>query len=401
LAALLLGSCLAIAATAKESRVDKGNIGPNAVDLKGVVGKQPATGPFVKTEYGFMVPYSDTIPGSDITFEMIPIPGGTFLMGSSSDDTDHQADEGPQVEITVPPLWVGKHEVTWSEYKLYMRLCNVFEQFEDRGLRQIVEDNEIDAITAPSKLYEPSFTFAPGDGPRQPAVSMSQYAAKQYTKWLSGIVGQSYRLPTEIEWEYAARAGSTTPYSFAAERSLDDYAWYAANSDDELQAVGTKLPNPWGLHDMHGSVAEWVLDEYDSARYSKLEEDVSARQAVQWPVRLYPRVIRGGCWFDDPAQCRSAARHKSEDPEWSLSDPNLPVSPWWFTEEAATGVGFRIVRPLAAMDTELKQRVWDADIKRIRQAVADRLGEGRGIRSGADLRLPAALKELEEAGIFN
>jgi hypothetical protein len=152
---------------------------------------------------------------------------------------------------------------------------------------------------------------------------------------------------------------------------------------------------------MHGNVAEWVLDEYDEQHYAQIANMAPARDAVRWPTQLYPRAIRGGCWFDEPAQCRSAARHQSDDPEWTISDPNLPVSPWWLTEEPASGIGFRLVRPLDPMDASRQKQVWDADIEEIRLDVADRLQEGRGTISGADSRLPAALQELESAGLID
>ncbi len=394
---------------------------PKSTDSPGIVSTEPADQRSVAIDQGFMVPYTEKIPGTDITFEMIPIPGGEFLFGSPDDEADRNADEGPQVRVKVAPFWMAKCEISWAEYQSYMNTYVAFKsmnrmrgerrRFGDKSeklksmptvMKFLEQENiDVDGVTSPTPLYDDSYTYASGEEPNQPAVTMTQFAAKQYTKWISGISGQQYRLPTEAEWEYAARAGSTTSYSFAADESLDDYAWYADNADDELQAVGTKLPNAWGLHDMHGNVAEWVIDEYDENRYSKLKNLVTAFDAVHWPAIRFPRVIRGGCWFDEPHQCRSAARHKSDDPEWVLEDPNLPVSPWWFTEDPSTGVGFRILRPLALMDTELKTKVWDADIEEIRQDVADRLKEGRGTRSAADLRLPVALQELDSAGLID
>ncbi len=391
----------------------------------GIVAKQPVYQQSVTIDQGFMVPYTEKIPGTDITFEMIPIPGGKFLLGSPEGEADRNADEGPQVRVTVSPFWMAKCEITWAEYHSYMKTYSAFKsinrmraerrRFGDKSeklqampnVKKFLEQEnlDIDGVTSPTPLYDSSYTYAVGEEPGQPAVTMTQFAAKQYTKWISGITGQQYRLPSEAEWEYAARAGSTTPYSFAAGKSLDDYAWYAANADDELQMVGTKLPNTWGLHDMYGNVAEWVLDEYNEKHYSGLSAGLSnqttALEAVLWPKRRFPRVIRGGCWYDDAAQCRSAARHKSDDTAWVIEDPNLPVSPWWFTEEPTTGVGFRLLRPLASMDPAMKKKVWDADIEELRQDVVDRIKGGRGTRTAADSRLHEAIQELESAGLID
>lgn len=386
-----------------------------AKDTPGLAANAPAEGSSVRTDQGFMIPYQETIPGTDITFEMVPVPAGKFLLGSPASEADRAEDEGPQVRVEVPAFWMGKCEVTWAEYRAYMNMYDVFKSFSDlrddaerlkklNATRKFLEQEslEVDGVTAPTPLYDASFTYYPGEDPDQPAVTMTQYAAKQYTKWISGMLGWQYRLPTEAEWEYAARAGSTTAYSFGDDpEKLGDHAWYAENSDDETHGVGTKLPNAWGLHDMHGNVAEWVLDGYHSDHYAKLTgESVTTLKSVAWPTKPFPRVIRGGCWFDEPSLCRSAARHKSDDPEWKLSDPNLPKSPWWYTEDPSTGVGFRIIRPLKDMDEKMCRKVWEADIKWIQQDVADRLDEGRGTIGAANSQLPGAIEELREAEII-
>ena len=94
--------------------------GVEAKPKLGVSSEQPAEGPFVKIDDGFMVPYKATIPGTNTTFEMIPVPGGTFTMGSPEDEEGRSQDEGPQFEVVVKPFWMGKHEVTWDEYKRFM-----------------------------------------------------------------------------------------------------------------------------------------------------------------------------------------------------------------------------------------------------------------------------------------
>jgi sulfatase modifying factor 1 len=387
-----------------------------ADETPGLVTDDPGTPEAVKIDGGYMVPYTVTIPDSTVTFEMIPVPGGELTLGSPESEKDRNDDEGPQVRVKVPPFWIGKHEVTWAEYQWFMNQYDMFKKLEElRFTQSRTEDakrqvnsmpavkgfletplTDVDAVTCPTPLYDSSFTYGPGEEPNQPAVTMSQFAAKQYTKWLSGITDQQFRLPTETEWEYAARAGTSTAYSFGDDPSaIGDYAWTTDDADYQTHEVGTKKPNPWGLYDMHGNAAEWVLDQYIADHHSQLKDGVTAYDAVAWPTKLFPRVIRGGSWLDTAEKCRSAARQPSDDPEWTLSDPNLPTSPWWFTEEAGTGIGFRILRPLAPMDAELCAKVWDADIEQIKQDVADRLEEGRGVQTVADPKLPAAVSEMK------
>jgi formylglycine-generating enzyme required for sulfatase activity len=166
-----------------------------------------------------------------------------------------------------------------------------------------------------------------------------------YCDWLSAKTGHYYRLPTEAEWEYACRAGTTGAYSFGDNPSkIDDYAWYYGNSEEIYHKVAKKKPNPWGLYDMHGNVAEWVLDRYDPKFYEQAPRDKAAIFPLCLPKGAeYPRVVRGGSWSDDPEALRSAAREHST-PDWKIQDPQLPQSIWYLTD--ADFVGFRVIRPL-------------------------------------------------------
>ncbi|MGI9515581.1 MAG: formylglycine-generating enzyme family protein, partial [Pirellulaceae bacterium] len=267
--------------------------------------------------------------------------------------------------------------------------------------REITEEREIDAITAPSSLYDPSFTYDAGDGLRQPAATMTQYSAMQYTKWLSILTGDFYRLPGEAEWEYACRAGTTTAYSFGDDPSLlGDYAWYDENSDYERHDVGLKKPNPWGLYDMHGNVSEWVLDQYDEEGYSHLdpEKDYAAMESIRWPTDPDPYVVRGGSWELYEEDLRSAARLATNNADWKAEDPNVPKSPWWFTTEPSTGVGFRIIRPLDPPASRAEQeRFWNAFAERDLRAIKFRVeSEGKGARGYVDLELLEAIEQLKD-----
>jgi formylglycine-generating enzyme required for sulfatase activity len=216
---------------------------------------------------------------------------------------------------------------------------------------------------------------------------MSHFSARQYTKWLSLLTSNVYRLPTEAEWEYACRAGSTTAYPFGDDPAqLGDYAWYQENSEETYHRVGEKKPNAWGLHDMIGNAAEMTLDQYKPDSYAAHGgKQVTSAAAVVWPTKLYPNAIRGGSWYDDGAKLRSAARGRTQD--WREKDPNLPRSPWWFTDEPARGVGMRVIRVLERPSAEELVQAWEATNSILEQAVADRLAEGRGVLGVVDPKL--------------
>ena len=389
----------------------------------GVTSQRPATGRFVKTMRGYMVPYRQKIPGTEVEIQMEPVPGGEFVLGSPDSEPGRKTDEGPVASIAVAPFWIGKYEMTWSQYKPFMRLYQPFKQLEQLRSQLVLAEQAdnpalrealaaaptlaaqlqkprefVDAITCPTPLYEPEATYESGEDPQLPAVTMMPYAARQYTKWLSRTTGLSFRLPSEAEWEYAARAGSHTAYHFGdSVEELGDYAWYAENSDDRSRLVGQKKPNAWGLFDMHGNVGELVLDQYSPDGYERLKGDaiVSAEQAINWPTESDPRVVRGGSWLDEPEGLRSAARLATDDEEWKVSDPNLPLSPWWFTElYPAGGVGFRIMRPLEPMSESIGQKAWEIDAERIQGDVDARLEEGRAAIEAVDAQLPEALQQL-------
>lgn len=370
----------------------------DVASLPGLSKTQPESGPSVAVDGGFMIPYTMTIPGSSIQVEMIPVPGGTFSMGSPEGSDDAQEDEQPAVPVAIGPMWVAKYETSWGEYNLYMSMYKLLKELQSQGLRRISDDNRVDAITAPTELYDSTFTYQFGQDADLPAVTMTQYAAKQYTKWLSRLTGQQLRLPTAAEWEYACRAGSTTIYSFGDDpERLDEFAWYVENSEEAPHAVGQKQPNVFGLYDMHGNVMEWCIDSYTEDGYTSLADKpqpLSLSDAIIWPETFDNRVVRGGSWQDDAEQLRSAARLGSSDEDWKANDPNFPLSPWWYTDDPTRGVGFRIVRSYQPLDDELITKFYEIDNEDIQMDVDMRMSEGRGVIGPID---PALAEDIKQA----
>ncbi|WP_121356435.1 formylglycine-generating enzyme family protein [Flavisolibacter nicotianae] len=274
-------------------------------------------------------PYQQTIPGTAVQFRMVPIPAGRFTLGSPASDKAAKADEQPQRSIAISPFWMGAYEVTHDEFDVF---------FNDM---QFAENSKVDAVTRPTPQYI-DLSWGMGKEGGYPANSMQQFTALMYCRWLYQKTGVFYRLPTEAEWEYAARAGATTLYPFGNDpKDLDTYAWYKANSKKAYQKVGQKAPNAWGLYDMLGNVAEWTLDQYDGQAYSKIAD--GAADPLPMPSSRHPRAVRGGSFEDEAEALRPAAR-RSWIAEWNKRDPQIPKSRWWLTD--AYFVGFRLVRPL-------------------------------------------------------
>jgi formylglycine-generating enzyme required for sulfatase activity len=229
------------------------------------------------------------LPNS-VAMKLVLIKPGKFLMGSPDTDQDAANDEKPQhlVQIT-RPFYLGAHEVTQGQYRVVTRAAPSSLKGSDELPMDKVSWN--DAITFCNRLSEmeslkPCYEIGGG--------------------LLSG--GDGYRLPTEAEWEYACRAGSTTRYCFGDETErLGEFAWHLGNSERRTHPVGQRTrPNAWGLHGMHGNVFEWCWDWYDGSYY---QEPPGADPPG--PSRGTERVVRGGGWNSPAAQaCRSASRAK-------------------------------------------------------------------------------------------
>lgn len=363
----------------------------------GIVKDKPKSGHYVATPMGFMVPYKQKIPGTKVTFEMIPVPGGLFEMGSPKTEAGRSEDEGPLTRVDVAPYWIAKTEVTWREYQAFMDLRFLFVQMHLFEIRESPVDLDADVITAPSVLYDPVYIYRANDFKDSPAVAMTHFASRQYTKWLTKLTGDFYRLPTESEWEFACRAGSKTRFSFGDdENDLDKYGWYSKNTKKDLNyPVAQKLPNAWGIYDMHGNVAEWVLDRYTKDGYWPIRtvKDRTETKAIQWATKPKSGLVRGGSIRSTAEECRSASRLAAVE-QWQDEDPNFPQSPFWNTSGDALSVGFRIVRPLVPPVTKERAKYWDPVNKEHRDQIKQKVTkDGRGAIGVVD---PKFLGDVEK-----
>jgi formylglycine-generating enzyme required for sulfatase activity len=215
--------------------------------------------------------------GGGMQLEMVLIPTGRFLMGAPDSDKDTEADENPIHRVWITkPFYLGKYEVTQEQWE---------------------------AVTGDNPSYF--------KGSRRPVEMVSWKDCQQFLNKLNRQPGHragKFRLPTEAEWEYACRARTTTRFYFGDdERELGQYAWYDKNSRSQTHPVGGKIPNAWGLYDMHGNVIEWCADWYCDEYYTHSPTDNPLG-----PVKGENYVLRGGSWGFPSAYCRSASRNSHE-----------------------------------------------------------------------------------------
>ena len=279
--------------------------------------------------------YEQLLHGSSLKIKMLPIKAGTFTMGSPATEKGRSEDEGPKKTFSISSFWMGAYEITHDEFDLF---------FKDTSFSQ---DAETDAITRPSPQYI-DLSWNMGRDGGFPVNSMQQKTTLMFCHWLYKKTGIFYRLPTEAEWEYACRAGSSKKYFFGDdEKLLEKYAWYKKNSKNVYHKKGQLLPNAWGLYDMLGNVAEWVLDQYDENYFSKMNAIKTDPELI--PTSRNPRILKGGSYSDEAIELRAANRTKNLA-EWNRRDPQMPKSPWWLTD--APFAGFRIIRPLKQPTTD-------------------------------------------------
>ena len=219
-----------------------------------------------------------TVKDCDDCPVLVEIPSGSFLMGTKVEVMptfpDLPSDEYPQHSVSIKAILMGKFEVTQKEWQAVMGVWS-----------------------------------GHAKGGRYPVEGISWSDAQDFVLKLSAKTGKTYRLPTEAEWEYAARAGSQAAYSFGnSESDLGRYAWFSKNAGNASQPIGEKLGNAWGIHDMHGNIREWTQDCWES-NYRKSAGDGRPMLAGA----CLTRVLRGGSWGDNAEYLRSAYRHTSVD----------------------------------------------------------------------------------------
>lgn len=262
--------------------------------------------------------------------EMVILPAGLFAMGSPPDEPERQEPEGPQHEVSVQRFAIGRFAVTrgqWSAFVVATR------RPEHRGCEWAGFPRGESARASWRRLG-----FVQDD--THPVVCVSWTDAQDYVRWLSRRTGHHYRLPTEAEWEFGARAGGATAYPWGAAASHEQANYGAEACCSELASgrdqwrhtapVGSFPPNAFGLYDMHGNAWQWVQDCFAES-YAGAPSDGSAVD----PPGCRRRVLRGGTWGDTPAMIRSAFRNWAPPPRWN---------PQW--EYRSGGVGFRVARSL-------------------------------------------------------
>jgi formylglycine-generating enzyme required for sulfatase activity len=229
----------------------------------------------------------DTIPGTLVTFEMVPVPAGSVTIDGKP--------------VTIAPFLIGRTEVTWDMYDVF-------------ALGLDAKDEGVDAVSRPSQPYgAPDYGWGHAG---YAAISIARPAAEAFCDWLSKKTRKKYRLPTEAEWMHvAALAVGSAPLTPARRDSL---AWHQGNSLGTAHAVGRKKPDALGLFDLFGNAAEWVVVDGDGSF-----------------------VTRGGS-FRDPAERVGPDARAIQDSSWNERDPQLPKSKWWLSD--GPFVGFRIVR---------------------------------------------------------
>jgi len=281
-----------------------------------------------------------TKTGEKISFDMVLIPAGNFRMGSPANEAGRKDDEGPQHEVRVDNFYLCTTETTIELFMAYYQeTVSAKRDFISTQESQKESDkagSEVDAITGPTPVYG---DMTMGYENQHPAMGMTWHNAMTFCRWLSKNTGKKYRLPTEAEWEYACRAGTTKAFGAGSDpEKLKEYAWFEKTADSETNTAGKKKPNAWDLYDMLGNVREWVSDFYSPDAYKQAATKTPAVNP-KGPESGQVHVARGGDYSCPADELRCAAR-AFEEKWWRSGDPQIPKSKWWLPEMDI--IGFRV-----------------------------------------------------------
>ena len=325
------------------------------------------------THHRPLMKYTETVVTKDahkVSFEMVLLPGGSFLMGSPLTEQGRAEHEGPQHEVQINPFYLCTTETTMELFLAYY--------YETYTAKKTMDCAGLDAMTGPTPIYG---ELTMGYTMKHPAFAMTWHNAVTFCKWLSKKTGKEYRLPTEAEWEYAARAGTNHIYGFGDDpNQLKNFSWYEDNSDFQPHEVATKNPNPWGFYDMLGNVQEWVNDVYSPTAYEK--------QIKKDPTSGKVYVARGGYYDSTPAEVRCAAR-AFEEHWWRMNDPQLPKSKWWLPE--MDFIGFRLARSVETGSKEKSEKLKFTSSKNGEYVFDTGVLRGKLRRNGKSMGLSSAV----------
>ena len=294
--------------------------------------------------------FEEKLPGTSVSFNMKAIPGGQFKMGTPTDEPYRGIDEGPVRDVAVDSFFMAEIEVSWKGYLAF------FSATGSQGRKEVVDvDEETDGVSGATPPWgAPDQGWGKGT---RPAITMSHLAAETYCRWLTQETGRKYRLPTEAEWEYAARGGTSSAYFFEGSPKdfesdgiwnkifgvdtvgINSYAIYYENSPSRTQEPGQVKANAFGLKNMLGNVAEFCLDFYDPAVYRKYPKGVVRNP--RGPRSGNEHVVRGGSFKNTAKDLRSGRRDYTKTKAWLVTDPQIPKSIWWYSDTKS--VGFRVV----------------------------------------------------------
>ena len=298
--------------------------------------------------------FTETIPGTAASISMIAVPGGEFLMGSPENEPFRNQDEGPQKKVRVSDFFMGEVEVTWDQFWAFYAETMSEGRTPPAAVYANNSREDIDAVSGPTPPFGlPDQGWGMGE---RPAITMTHYSAQTFCQWLSLKTGRKYRLPTEAEWEYAARGGTDTPYFFEGNpkklsnegflkgifkpdtTGIYSYTVYANNSRNRTQMPAEVKANPFGLKNMLGNVMEYCQDWYAEDAYKSIQDGPLDPKGPEYGTE---HVVRGGYYNSDAAELRSAARSHTEHDRWLRTDPQNPKSIWWYSD--IKGIGFRVV----------------------------------------------------------